>query len=164
MKRIAWTFLGWLLLLSISHAGQPIADQERQKAHIVSRMYQATYGAQKQCINYKDEVAKLDKAIEQFRNAYPELMRLVDSSPYLPQAKEEFNATMRSPGDQLPVEECLYIGNMLQQWVDNPDGQNIANDMIETLIGDVHSPSRDKDSNQPPKDNDIEKPRAAFAK
>lgn len=42
MKRITWILVGWLVLLATAQADLPIVGQERQKAHVVSRMYQAS--------------------------------------------------------------------------------------------------------------------------
>jgi hypothetical protein len=140
MKRIAWIVLGWLALLATAQADQQTANQERQKTHIVSRMYQATYGAQKQCSSHKDELARLDKIIDKFRHTYPELMRLVESSPYLPQAKEELKA-WGMLDRQLSTQDCLETENMLHQWLENPEGEKVANDMIQTLKGNGQSQS-----------------------
>jgi hypothetical protein len=123
-------------LPSIANA-QMNTGVERQKVHMVSRMYQATYGAQERCRPSREASVKLDMAIEQFRNALPELMSLVDSSPYLPQAKEQFKVFLsKAPApqnDQALVEECAGIADMLHQLADTPGGQKAADDMIQTL-------------------------------
>ncbi|WP_292938431.1 hypothetical protein [Noviherbaspirillum sp.] len=110
---------------------------ERQKMHVVSRMYQATYGASERCRPSKEASVSLDKAIDQIRKTFPELMTLIDNSPYLPQAREQFNAfassTAARPTNDELVQECSGMTNMLQQLVETPGGQQAANDMIQTL-------------------------------
>jgi hypothetical protein len=163
MKRIAGIILGWLALLTTAQADQPTVDQERQRAHVVSRMYQATYGAQERCGSYKDELARLDKVIEQVRHAYPELMRLVESSVYLPQAKEEFKALWGGTDGQLPIQECRETANMLQQLLEVPNGQQAANNMIQTLMGNSQLQSMNKNSKLSVNDTeDIKRPRATI--
>jgi hypothetical protein len=138
MKRIVLIILSWLALLTTAQADQPIVDQERQKTHIVSRMYQATYGVQKQC----NQSASLNTAIEQVHHAYPELMRLIESSPYLPQAKAEFNSLWSTSGEQAGIKECQEIENMLRQLLDvSHGGRQAVNDMVQALKGNSPSPS-----------------------
>lgn len=146
MKQIVWVILGWFTLLTTAQADQPATDEARQKAHIVSRLYQATYGAQEQCSSHKDVAANLDKTIDQFRRAYPELMRLVESSPYLPQAKEGFKAIWN--GSRMSPQECRETANILRQFLDAPNGQQEANRMIQILGGSSQLPPTTQDSRQ----------------
>jgi hypothetical protein len=124
------TLPGWV------HA-QASPDMERQKAHIVSRMYQATYGAQERCRSAEEASEGLDKAIGQLRGTLPELMTLVDASPYLPQAQAQFKAMHgKAPAVQdrrSLIEECAAIENLLRQLIETPGGKKAASDMIDIL-------------------------------
>jgi len=116
---------------------QASTNTERQKAHVVNRMYQATYGAQERCRPLKDASASLDKAIDQIRRAFPELLSLIENSPYLPQAREHFKTLLNDPtmrsSDEALLQECRGIEYMLRQFVEAPAGQQAANEMIQTL-------------------------------
>src|SRR4051794_25255571 len=113
------------ILIQAASAGaiaQAPADTERQKAHVVSRLYQATYGAQERCHSSKEASLSLGKAMDQFRSSFPELIRLIDSSPYLPPAKDQFKKFLSDPSakvsDEALIQECRGLEYMLRQFVD----------------------------------------------
>lgn len=120
-----------------SAVAQANSNIERQKMHVVSRMYQATYGAQERCRPSKEASANLDKAVDQLRHAFPELLNLIDNSPYLLQAQEQFktflsNTAIKSSDEKL-APMCNWFEYMLRQLVESKDGQQVAIDMIQTL-------------------------------
>lgn len=134
MKRNAWIILGWLALATTAQAEQPNTEQERYKALTVSRMYEATYGGQVKCRSDKDALDRLNKTVDQFRHTYPELMRLIESSPYLPQAKEKLKLN-GDPSGKYDLEECRETENLLREMLIAPDGQQSANYMVQILKG-----------------------------
>lgn len=77
----AMIFLG--ILLTISLAAAEDAPIDKQKAKIVSRVYQLTYGADALCKRFSpQESAQASSAVIRFKKAYPELMMLVEQSQY----------------------------------------------------------------------------------
>jgi hypothetical protein len=121
----------------ITVAAQTKSAIEQEKMHTVSRMYQATYGAQERCHPSKEASANLNLAIDQLRHAFPELLNLIDSSQYLPTVREQFMAYLNDPAAKSSNEElkqeCSGIEYLLRQLVETPGGQQAANDMIQAL-------------------------------
>ena len=116
---------------------QATTDVEREKAHVVSRLYQATYGAKERCRPSKEASLSLGKAINQFRLAFPELMRLVDHSPYLPPARDQFKKFLADPSakvsDEDLVQECQGLESLLLQFVDAPEAKDEMNKYVLLL-------------------------------
>lgn len=116
---------------------QASADVEREKTLIVSRLYQSTYGAKERCRPSKEASLSLGKAIKRFRLAYPELMRLVDQSPYLPTARDQFKQFLADPSakisDEELVQECQGLESMLLQFVDTPGAKDEMNKFVLLL-------------------------------
>lgn len=134
MKRHAWIILGWLALLTAAQADQPDSEQEQYKAHIVSRMYEATYGGQEKCRSDKEALDRLNKMVDQFRHAYPELMSSIENSPYLPQAKEHLKLG-RDPSGKYDLQECRETETILRQMLIVPQGQQLADYYVQILKG-----------------------------
>ncbi|MBD8528902.1 MULTISPECIES: hypothetical protein [unclassified Massilia] len=76
-----------------AHA-QRVPDVEKEKAKLVYRLYQATYGAQQRC--GASAGASHGETLVRFRAAYPELVGLLDASPYLAQARDRYTALQDS--------------------------------------------------------------------
>jgi hypothetical protein len=116
---------------------QASADAERQKAHVVSRLYQATYGAEERCRPSKEASSSFSKAMDQFRSAFPELMRLIDGSPYLPPARDQFKKFLADPSakvsDDALIQECRGLEYMLRQFVEAPGGKEAVNEYLQLL-------------------------------
>jgi hypothetical protein len=116
---------------------QSTVDVERQKAHVVSRLYQATYGAELRCRPSKEASSSFSKAMDQFRSAFPELMRLIDGSPYLPPAREQFNKFLADPSakvsDEALIEECRGLEYMLRLFIEAPGGKDTVNGYLQLL-------------------------------
>ena len=83
------------------------SDTERQKAHVVSRLYQATYGAEDRCKPSKLASLEFGKAFNQFSVAYPELIRLLKASPHLTTAKEQYAKFLAHHRQTLMKMRCL---------------------------------------------------------
>lgn len=82
------------LLLSFVVQANELSQEELQTRKIITRMYEATYGAMSICqksekYNIKDKVA-----IVKERN--PEFFHLIDTSPYLDYAKAHFKRTVKN--------------------------------------------------------------------
>ncbi len=109
-------------------------EQEQYMAHTVTRMYEATYGGQEKCKSDKDALDRLNKTVDQFRHAYPELMSLIENSPYLPQAKEHLKLG-RDPSGKYDLQACRETEAILRQLLIVPEGQRAANYMVQILKG-----------------------------
>ncbi len=111
---------------------------DKRKAVIVSRIYQLTYGADAMCKLYSPrESAQVSAAVVRFRNTYPELMQLVEQSPYFDRAKRRFSEMveiMSESASQNPREaECQASLYTLQQSVDTENGRQGILDTIAEL-------------------------------
>ena len=113
------------------------SDTERQKAHVVSRLYQATYGAEDRCKPSKLASLEFGKAFNQFSVAYPELIRLLKASPHLTTAKEQYAKFLAHPSTNVNenalFEECRGMGDMLRQFVEAPGAKEAMDDFVQTL-------------------------------
>lgn len=132
----AFTFAFALLLQVPAHADTQ-SDSERQKAHVVSRLFQVTYGAQQHCAASPEKSAAVTTAVDQFRATYPELLSLVDSSPYLPRFQENFKKFLADPARQASgealVKECQSLEYMLRQLLDTPGGKQATDEYTQLL-------------------------------
>jgi hypothetical protein len=115
--------------------GKP--DVEPQKAKLVSRIYQATYGAQKRCSTSPEGAANLGKSVELFRSKFPELVRLVDSSPYFGPARDNFQKFLDDPStkvsDAALLQECQSVDHILHSLLDAPGGNEAVAEYIQLL-------------------------------
>jgi hypothetical protein len=119
----------WTLFVGISAAQE--GSLERQKAKIVSRVYQLTYGAEEMCKRYSpQESNQVSEAVAKFKNTYPELMKLVKESPYLDKAKKRMSILIDRMEKNPEDTECLAAYNMLQQCTDTESGKQ---DILKTI-------------------------------
>ena len=118
-----------------------------QRANTTKQIYAITYMLKKACHSSGyAESAQLDIAVNRFRNAYPEVMQLVDKSPYLPVSAKEFenfldqkevtNQTTKSDHDKIYFESCrLGIASLndIANGAGTPSGNKMASHWISTL-------------------------------
>lgn len=121
-SKLAAVTFGSLIATCFSFAlAQGTEDMERKKAHIVSRIYQATYGAEKRCSTLNEASITLADAVKQFRLAYAEITSLVEQSPYFPVAEKDFTKFLASQAAREDKEElkaeCAGLEDMLRQFV-----------------------------------------------
>lgn len=123
-----------------SYAGQDsvIEKNEKQKAKLVSRLYQATYGASKRCERATPEVtSEFKKTLKRYEKENKLLMKLVKQSPYYDKAiKEyaifyEFNP-QRDTKESIS-QECEFIATVLKADMDTPNGKRDVQNIIEIL-------------------------------
>jgi hypothetical protein len=116
---------------------QSTPDTERQKAHLVSRLYQATYGAQKRCSASPEGATSIEKSLEIFRSKFPELIRLLDGSPYFGPARDNFQKFLDDPstkvGDSALLLECQSLEYILRSLIDAPGGNEAVAEYIQLL-------------------------------
>ncbi len=108
-----------------------------EKAKVVSRLYQATYGAQLRC-GASPEWATHGKTLERFRSTYPELIQLVDSSPYFPAAKEGFQGFLvANPPSKVSEKnltlECESLEAILRSLIDGPGAREAVAGYVQLL-------------------------------
>ena len=125
------------------------AALEKLQAKIVSRFYQTTYGAKARCP--ADYVAQFEITLSRFRDAYPELMRQIDQSPYLDAAKQHYKqdeeAAKSEPQDKL-MQECRSVQNFLDVLIDTPSGKAAVQSAFNDLT--TVKPSPDAEELTPP--------------
>jgi len=116
-----------------AHA-QRVPDVEKDKAKLVYRLYQATYGAQQRC----GVSAGHGETLARFRAAYPELVGLLDASPYLAQARDRFTALQDSGAlpqlDDVGLRrECEGLEAILRALIDAPGSAEAAAGYVDLL-------------------------------
>jgi len=134
--------VGAILLLGIlfttSVAAAQDAPVDRQKAKIVSRVYQLTFGADAICKRFSpQESAEVSLAVIRFKKAYPELMMLVEQSLYLEPAKIRFTGMMERMAESASKDPrkagCQESLILLNQSIDTENGKQGILDTIVQL-------------------------------
>jgi hypothetical protein len=121
--------------LAAAQVGQTI---EQQKKSTIYGLYQITYGAQERCKPFPKEALDIKTAIDQLWIKFPELLPLIDSSPYLSVSREFYKTRLADPNissesDEQIRGECAYFKSLLVSMVNDAGGQQATKDMIETL-------------------------------
>lgn len=134
-------FLSAILLLThsigASAQDQSTAGIERQKEKIVARMVQATDVAQQRC-STTAAAPNHARTYERFRARYPELISLVEHSPYFAPSRDYFQNLLAT--DALPklneqdlLHECQSLEYMLRALIDAPGGTEAVAGYVELL-------------------------------
>jgi hypothetical protein len=126
------------LFCASSFAQAPVVDPERQKAKIVSRTYQMTYGSAERCKQATPAAAaEYQTELTRFVKEHAALMKLVTESPHYAKAREQFARHEKAdPARDTPeklANECTYLASILRSMLDTPDGKQAAKDLQETL-------------------------------
>jgi len=127
--------LACLGALPIGAHAQRVPDVEEDKAKLVYRLYQATYGAQQRC---GASAPSHGETLARFRSAYPELVALLDASPYLAQARGRF-ATLQETGALPQLEEkglrgeCQGLEAILRALLDAPGSAEAVAGYVDIL-------------------------------
>lgn len=126
------------VLFSICVTAAQDAPIDKQKAKIVSRVYQATYGADALCKRFSlQESAQVSSAVIRFKKAYPELMMLVEQSPYFEPAKNRFAGKMERIAESASNDPrkagCQESVILLNQFLDPANGKEAILDIITQL-------------------------------
>src|SRR5450830_553238 len=115
----------------LSFAGEPsnISVTERNKAKIVSRLYQATFGSIERCQKATPDAAKeFENELHRFVDLNANLVNLVTQSPHYNDARKKFShhETMDPARDnpESLAGECKYLALLLRSMNDSPDGKN----------------------------------------
>lgn len=122
-----------ILFLSNGFA-EELSKIERDKRHIVSRMYQATYAMLQICPD--KEVDSFKKIIENFEETYPEFSKLLNESQYHQYAVDNMAkdiAQERKKSDESRMPQCSFGKSMTQSLISTTNGQKSVSDMLEKL-------------------------------
>jgi len=98
---------------------------------IVSRLYQATFGASERCKMAPPESAEeFNTEFNRFSAKYPDLLSLLRSSPYYEPARRHFlqvtaSMTVHDTPESLAA-ECKGVAQLLRAMLDQPEGQKAA--------------------------------------
>lgn len=130
-----------LILSTPSFAGEDSVTEtnERKKAKLVSRLYQATYGSIKRCEKASLEAAlDFKNSLRRFEKKNEYLMKLVTESPYYEKAKTDYlNHYEVDPNHDTKealTRECEYYHYILESMMDTPEGNKATKKFIETLL------------------------------
>ena len=109
-------------------------DDETTVRKYVSRTYQLTDGALAQCPS--DYIDRFEATLNQFKKTYPELLRLVKSSRYYPQAvidyADDIERSKTKPQERLS-RECQYAEHLLKSMLDTDSGKKSVATVINAL-------------------------------
>lgn len=128
--------LACMVTLPFGAHAQRVPDVEKEKAKLVYRLYQATYGAQQRC--GASAGASHGATLARFRAAYPELVALLDASPYLAQARDRFTTLQESGALPQPDEEglrgeCQRLESILRSLIDAPGSAEAVAGYVDLL-------------------------------
>jgi hypothetical protein len=111
-----------------------ISKVEKEKRHIVSRMYQATYGMLQICPD--KEVDSFKKIIAKFEETYPEFSKLLNESEYHQYAVDNMArdiARERKKSDKARMPQCSFGKSMTKSLIDTDSGKKSVKNMLEKL-------------------------------
>lgn len=130
------------LCSTFAMAGTPVDTQadQRQAAKIVSRLYQATYGASERCKKAtSDANAEFQRELSRFIEAEAQLMKLVTRSPYYSTARDEFaKYGAMDPARDTPESlagDCKYLAELLRSLSQTPAGKSSIHQYEKLLSG-----------------------------
>ena len=123
--------IGILFVAAISVFGDEI--QERAKAKIVSRMYQATFGAEEYCGKASPEYKKsFDDALKHFITQNAQLVNMIQSSPYYEKAIATMESNKNKPTGVID-NDCKGLAWMLNSLTDTHGGQKAIEEYEKIL-------------------------------
>lgn len=123
----------------IEPAVQVLTDTDATTtAKIVSRLYQATFGASERCKMAPAESADEFKVeFDRFRAKYPDLLNLLKSSPFYEPARQHFaqlSASMAARDTPRSLAaECKGLAQLVRSMIDQPEGQEAVRDYTARL-------------------------------
>jgi hypothetical protein len=126
------------LLCTQSLAQTTARDPEREKAKIVSRTYQMTYGSVERCKHATPAAAEeFQKELARFVKQNAALMKQVTESPHYAKAREHFAPEQKvDPAKDSPEDlagECKFLAALMRSMLDTPDGIQSVKKNQETL-------------------------------
>ncbi len=127
-----------VLILAILFLNNGLAEGiskiEKEKRHIVSRMYQATYGMLQICPD--KEVDSFKKIIAKLEETYPEFTKLLNESKYHQYAVDNMIkdiARERKKSDESRMPQCSFGKSITKALIYTPSGQKSVSDYLEKL-------------------------------
>jgi len=130
MKITSIVLLASTLFSGASFAEVPVDTRqlERNKAKIVSRLYQATYGQVERCKKATpDAAAEFQNELSRFVEINGNLIKQVIQSPYYDPARQRFSKHEAvDPVQDTPESlgrECKYLVQLLRSMNDTPEGK-----------------------------------------
>ena len=125
------------LVLLLSYVVGSLAQDtnlDRNKAKIVLRVYQLTYGADEMCKRYSPEKSsQVSAEVMKFKKMYPELMNLVENSPYFDQVKKQMSQLIDSMSNTPQYADCPALLYMLHQFTESESGKEGIKDIVAQL-------------------------------
>lgn len=123
-----------LVLLSHTVTAANLSEQEQNKSRIVKGIYQLTDGALVLCPEKNAQA--FSNTLMLFKQSFPDVMRLVDNSPYKPVGKKisgdnvETNKNIATPA---LTQQCLFKQRMLNNMMVTEEGKQTMVKALETL-------------------------------
>ena len=128
------------LYSTTSFADAPVDNSinEKKKAKIVSRLYQATYGSIERCkAATPDAAQEFKNELNHFVELNANLVNLMTRSPYYEAARKQFaNHYIVDPAQDTTKSlsgECKYLALLLRGMNDSPNGKKAAKEYEELL-------------------------------
>ncbi|MES2262198.1 MAG: hypothetical protein V4724_27070 [Pseudomonadota bacterium] len=128
--------LSFTLLSITSIAAVPVdANQlERNKAKIVSRLYQASYGPEERCKkSVPAAAAEFSNELQRFSKNNANLISLLTKSPYYDLAKKDYSSDSADDTPQTLAEECEFYVVLLRSMNETPEGKAAVKEFEEIL-------------------------------
>lgn len=139
--KVSAALLPLITLLATSAFAQPSTAMnplEKNKAKIVSRLYQATYGASERCQKAPAQAAaEFQSELNRFVGNHGRLMQQLVDSPYYDDARKQFSKHARVDLQQDTPEklggECQSLAQLLRSMNDTPEGKKAVQQYEDTL-------------------------------
>jgi hypothetical protein len=109
------------------------SNVERDKARIVKWICAITYGAEEIKCYSPQKSEQLLAAVAKFKKSYPELMNLVQKSPYWDEAKKALSNIFDSAKEREYDNDCQFLLNTLQEFTETESGRKGVVDIIAQL-------------------------------
>lgn len=117
-------------------------DRERQRAKVVSRLYETTQRHAARCAQSTPDAAQdFAEALAGFNQRHAALMQRVTGSPHYAAAEARFKrrdaeeAPGTRPGPEARVAECRYVASLLRSMTDTEAGRQAVQE-FEALLSE----------------------------
>jgi hypothetical protein len=131
----AQILIATIALPFVASAGNP---DDAQTAKIFGRLYTVTFGAREYCEKAPAEAATAYKVqIDRFSREYPNLLALLQSSPYYEAARRDISDSVKARlANETPeslAADCNEFSYLLKSMIDDPAGRDAERGFEERL-------------------------------
>ena len=114
---------------------QPSRAPDLLESKLVGRLYTLTYGGRELCQQVgREEAARFERVLVRFHEAFPDVMRQFEQSPYFEETKRGFSRWINESPEMQSEEElanlCLTDYKLLKAYADNKDDPEVVENVL----------------------------------